>query len=448
MYKIPVVFPDLRREESILQIGDALEYLDNLTGDIMSRIGSKIASNCDDIDRLNNRILLAAAKVERVKQTKTKATNVFSVSRYPVDEVTVGRQPVIFSELERHSLQHVATNRTRLSQLRYQPMDRTGVYRSTVVHCVNKRRERERVEEEEAADDRWRHRNLESVSSLLVFENNNYVDQVAAKSKRAKEEAKVQIDDAPTSIMVGEQLDRNAALSFAYVPGVSEAPEFDVPLSLPDLPDVATDIAYDVELPSIVPSAGFPELPTIKSSGEMTAGAGGTAAPSATPPPPPPPEVAGPPQSIPDTTTPAAAAAPPPPPPPPPESAPPPANAPPPVADSPSASGPSPGAPEDSERGDLLASIRSAGGGKMKLKSAKERKVEKKKNTEDDTKSISSGGIFAIAALQAKLRLRREGISGKKNKKETADGDEGSVMSLASAAQQDDGDDNDDEDWK
>lgn len=36
-YAVPLIQPDLRREEAIQQVADALQYLQNISGDIFSR---------------------------------------------------------------------------------------------------------------------------------------------------------------------------------------------------------------------------------------------------------------------------------------------------------------------------------------------------------------------------------------------------------------------------
>lgn len=37
LYSVPLIQPDLRREEAIQQVADALQYLQNISGDIFSR---------------------------------------------------------------------------------------------------------------------------------------------------------------------------------------------------------------------------------------------------------------------------------------------------------------------------------------------------------------------------------------------------------------------------
>lgn len=43
-YNVPVILPDLRKEESYLQIVDALEYLDAVANDVFNRITCRYAN--------------------------------------------------------------------------------------------------------------------------------------------------------------------------------------------------------------------------------------------------------------------------------------------------------------------------------------------------------------------------------------------------------------------
>lgn len=67
-----------------------------------------------------------------------------------------------------------------------------------------------------------------------------------------------------------------------------------------------------------------------------------------------------------------------------------------------------------SGRATLLESIRQAGGiGKAKLRSVKERKLEKKKQKEQEQVRATSQGGDLMSDLFNKLAMRRKGISGK-----------------------------------
>ena len=81
-YNIPLVAPDLRREETIHQICDSLDYVDKVANDVFNRISSRVADNHARLRKVNDRVSLAQAKIDKIKGTK-KATKVFSGSKYP-----------------------------------------------------------------------------------------------------------------------------------------------------------------------------------------------------------------------------------------------------------------------------------------------------------------------------------------------------------------------------
>ncbi|UYV69737.1 hypothetical protein LAZ67_7000533 [Cordylochernes scorpioides] len=183
-----------------------------------------------------------------------------------------------------------------------------------------------------------------------------------------------QLDEAPVTIST-RQTDHQLEKHLFYSPELGQVPEMDVPLALPDLPGIADDLLYSaVDLdssiaPSLLPeiTSSLPELPTVAKA----------------PPPPPPPVV-----EVPDG------------PPAPPVAAPPPVKA---ASKLPEAVS-NPG----SARADLLQSIRQAGG-KAKLKSVSDRKLEAKKQKQEERQQ---GGDL-MADLLSKLQNRRKGISGR-----------------------------------
>ena len=81
-YQTTTVPPDLRREETIKQICDSLEYLEKISNDIFSRISTRVADNHNRLRKINDRVNLAQAKIEKIKGSN-KATKVFSSAKYP-----------------------------------------------------------------------------------------------------------------------------------------------------------------------------------------------------------------------------------------------------------------------------------------------------------------------------------------------------------------------------
>jgi len=66
-YTVPIIPADLRHEEMILQMCDTLAYLDQVATDIFSRISRCVAESREKLVQLNGRIVVAEAKVNRIK---------------------------------------------------------------------------------------------------------------------------------------------------------------------------------------------------------------------------------------------------------------------------------------------------------------------------------------------------------------------------------------------
>ena len=87
---------------------------------------------------------------------------------------------------------------------------------------------------------------------------------------------------------------------------------------------------------------------------------------------------------------------------------------------------------ESGGRADLMAAIRNAGGKeKAKLKDAKQRKVDRKKEKEKSSAPASGGDI--MSDLFSKLTMRRKGISGNKQDQSSGSSSDVSAMDRISA---------------
>ena len=81
-YNVPTVPPDLRPEESVMVICDSLQYLEQVASDVFTRISTRVGENRAQLAKLNDRISVAQAKIDRIKGTN-RATRVFSSAKYP-----------------------------------------------------------------------------------------------------------------------------------------------------------------------------------------------------------------------------------------------------------------------------------------------------------------------------------------------------------------------------
>ncbi|XP_007526325.2 WASH complex subunit 1 [Erinaceus europaeus] len=434
-YAVPLIQPDLRREEAMEQVADALQYLQTVSGDIFSRISQRVELSRRQLQAIGERVSLAQAKIEKIKGSK-KAIKVFSSAKYPAPErlreygsiFTGAQDPGLQRPRRRIQSKHRPLDeRARQEKLKYFPV------------CVSTRLEPEAEAEEGLGG---LPSNVHSVSSLLLFNTTEnlykkyvFLDPLAGAVTKThmalSTEPEEKLFDAPLSISKREQLDQQVPENYFYVPDLGQVPEIDVPSYLPDLPGVAADLTYSADLgPGIAPSGpgAIPELPAFHTelaeplSADLENGV--LAAPPPPPPPPPPP-------------APAVLVNAPPPPPMPQSAAPPGLGARGDNSGGTSPTAPVQGAPKEvvepsSGRATLLESIRQAGGiGKAKLRSVKERKLEKKKQKEQEQVRATSQGGDLMSDLFNKLAMRRKGISGKGPGAGTSEGPGGAFARMS-----------------
>eukprot|EP00042_Codosiga_hollandica_P026384 m.124447 g.124447 ORF g.124447 m.124447 type:complete len:156 (+) comp52181_c0_seq1:39-506(+) len=84
---VPIVSEDLREEESLLQMFDALEGLDVLATTVFNKISQRVLDDRDRIFQLNKRINVAQAKVSKLIGSR-QATSIFSSAKYPVQSLS------------------------------------------------------------------------------------------------------------------------------------------------------------------------------------------------------------------------------------------------------------------------------------------------------------------------------------------------------------------------
>ncbi|KAF2979750.1 hypothetical protein EK904_012774 [Melospiza melodia maxima] len=301
-YSVPLIQPDLRREEAVQQVADALQYLQKVSADIFNsssgiscgnmrqfalkqmawaigkanseeklRISQRVEASRAQLRAIGERVTLAQAKIEKIKGSK-KAIKVFSSAKYPAPE-RLQEYSSIFAGAEDPAKQKWPRHKI---QSKHQMLDETAVQEKLKYFpvCVSTK-----IHQEDDAEEGLGSlpRNISSLSSLLLFNTTEnlykkyvFLDPLAGavtKTHVALEtETEEKLFDAPLSITKRGQLDRQVAENYFYVPDLGQVPEIDVPSYLPDLPGIAADLMYSADLgPGIAPSApssAIPELPT------------------------------------------------------------------------------------------------------------------------------------------------------------------------------------------
>ncbi|XP_047301823.1 WASH complex subunit 1-like isoform X10 [Homo sapiens] len=180
-YAVPLIQPDLRREEAVQQMADALQYLQKVSGDIFSRsdypcrgpldgtkigpgkISQQVEQSRSQVQAIGEKVSLAQAKIEKIKGSK-KAIKVFSSAKYPAPG-RLQEYGSIFTGAQDPGLQRRPRHRI---QSKHRPLDERALQEKLKDFpvCVSTKPEPEDDAEEGLGG---LPSNISSVSSLLLF---------------------------------------------------------------------------------------------------------------------------------------------------------------------------------------------------------------------------------------------------------------------------------------
>ncbi|GLV43043.1 washout [Carabus blaptoides fortunei] len=269
IYEVPVIPNNLRREETVVQIADVLQHLCNVFDDIIVKVNSRIDDNVQHMSLLTSRINVSTEKIAKLRETK-KAIQIFSSSKYPATDIHKRYKTMFIKSdvtLERTDMKFkdLVSSNQPLEKLQFYHVKGTG-------KLANKSKYGD-VEEGLGSFPN----NVESVNELFLFNTSknpykNYVMsdplQVTLETKDEDGSKVLGPDAAPLSISQRSALNRSFRENYFYSPGLGDVPSIDVPLDLPDLPGVADDLRYLMETdpgiaPSVTTTPTVPELPSI-----------------------------------------------------------------------------------------------------------------------------------------------------------------------------------------
>ncbi|XP_046747363.1 WASH complex subunit 1-like [Diprion similis] len=452
--EIGVIPHDLRQEETIVQIAEALDSLNSAVESIFGCIDERLSENTKRLAGIKSRAVKLQGRLDHLQNNLSmKAVKLYSAAKYPSNHVyreyplalklpitkedkppSVYKSPVPIAQ--QLNSQNMVTEKSKGGRWN---VDINIQEKLQFYHVKSKTNKGKGSGHSRAVPVR-----PTSVSSLLLHDaKDNQYGKLPSKSLASAND-KREIEDAPTSILQSWHTnDLESPSNYFYAPTLGEVPQINVPLTLPDLPGIVDDERFVLDLysqspiaPSSVvttPTVNLPLPPATSGSSldttmesqnsrENEPSLPNLSLPSISseqnpPPPPPPVEISN-----------VSQPGPPPPPPPnppaqsistlqPPRSAPPPPPPPPPLIEPPKSSVTKetktksvksvPNVDQVDNRSSLMAAIRDAGGvGRAKLRNA----ARKDENT-DKWSSASVGGDL-MADLHNKLSLRRKGISG------------------------------------
>lgn len=454
MYTVPVIPPDLRHEETIIQAAIALSCLQKTINSVFDCIDNRTQRNNAKVQELSTRIERAQAKIRSLVGTK-KAIKIYAPARFPSTQVFYDI-PQTFGNSETMLDEHI-NNQKHKKQLNYEVRSRIdapatqALQEKLVFFHVRYKDMNDSFPGNTVAANRI-HVNkssgmgivpekLRSVSSLLhcngnemVYGQENGEKEAWKKAKLFKlqrqrqdnTEIKYLLDPAPYSLAHRNQKTDSLG-GLRYTPRLHEAPEINLPLDLPDLPGIADDIQFEgKEHQQIAPSLYIENLPDLTELEEAVTIATNISNPtekqgvvlehSSQPP-----TTNTVPAQITKSVQVSVAPAPPPPPPPPP--LPPPHTSTTPMQHNAKNENLNLQNPNtNNARTELMDAIRKAGGASGgRLRAAAAAPVDvvdtKLRNKNSEIKPIAnkSGGGDLMADLHNKLLMRRKGISGSKD---------------------------------
>lgn len=161
-YHVPIVPPELRHEEFILQIADSLEYLEKVTEDVFKRITTCVNETQEKLKLINQRTDHAQAKIDMLKGSK-KAIRVFSSAKYPGKETLENYKSIFDCKNE---LVHIKRLEHQIES-KHRDVDESVLKEKLQFYSVNIRRKNEDVQRGEGLGKLPK--TIKSVSSLLLF---------------------------------------------------------------------------------------------------------------------------------------------------------------------------------------------------------------------------------------------------------------------------------------
>ncbi|XP_065370371.1 WASH complex subunit 1 [Calliphora vicina] len=274
MFKVPIIPPDLRHEETITQAAYALDCLQNTIVTIFGRIDKRIEKNNVKVKELQERINKSQAKINSLQGTR-KAIHIYAPARFPATAifkdlpVTFEQQDEKIADIPGFKYQVESKLDTNLPSLNEKLIFFHVRDQNSVKLTAENSLTRERCNIKQNQDLGNMPSDLRSIPSVLLF-NTDYsvydLDECDSESqghsdawRRAKlfknkrqqlgsnqpNSAKQILEPAPHSLANRRNEKLTPSGGLKYTPKLSEAPELDLPLDLPDLPGIADDLRYE-----------------------------------------------------------------------------------------------------------------------------------------------------------------------------------------------------------
>lgn len=267
LYNVPIVPLNLRKEETIIQIAEVVDYLSKVVDDVVNRVNNRIDQNTKQLNDIANRIDAASNKVSQLTGAK-KATQVFSSCKYPA--ANVNRQYI--SVFNINEGQRLSITRNPVKCASTTPVDETletlQFYHVKIKQTSNKLKTNGLGKTP---------KDVVSLNEVLLYNTGKNVyskyemsDTLVVSQQEPKNEYEAHLDIGAAPLSISDRINSSKSVldSFSYAPNLGDVPTIDVPLDLPDLPGIADDMRFTTHsdstiAPSVATTPNIPDLPPI-----------------------------------------------------------------------------------------------------------------------------------------------------------------------------------------
>jgi WAS family protein 1 len=241
MIQIPLIGQNIRPDEVSLRAIKTFEYLDNVVDQMFDRIDERIKKNMSRMDEISVRLQKVDKKIEALKTSK-KAIKMYSPAQYPIEN-----PPKFYPTFTQSCIKDKLEFNYQLNMPIESIENRQYTDKLQFFHL--KTPKRTTAQKPDLLN------NVTSINSLISFYNNENIylsDAIAIKKEQSAQQSdnnKSELDEDMTDFSRFSTMIRNKqhGENFHYLPTLSQAPDNEFPLDLPDLEGmIAGDISFSV----------------------------------------------------------------------------------------------------------------------------------------------------------------------------------------------------------
>eukprot|EP01083_Nonionella_stella_P140298 429938_1 len=273
LHEVGVIPLGLQPAETLHQIFDSLDDLSTVVEDVFGRIQKRIQTDRYKLDGITQRIYAAQSKIQTLSRNPSRATTIHSAPKYPHSSA---RRADFIRLAAGGAGGPVKRNQYRLTEDQVnEPFPSTDI--TELFLSLTERQPLPGALLGEIVEGGLGKfpESISDVDSMLLFNTaeNPYkkdisLDNLEGVSGKDREKETEELEEAPQTIVDGDQMPHFGALDYGFQPKMVDVPTFDFDSILPNLPGIA-DISWSAEeaaAPSSIAPSSAPQIdiPTVE----------------------------------------------------------------------------------------------------------------------------------------------------------------------------------------